>query len=278
MSNFLRNPVLGAIAGDMIGVPYEFLRRGASIKKDFPLWSNDSHFSDDSVMTLAVAKWLLTSPLNTNDLVKIMQELGDLYPNVGYGGSFSRWLQMENPTPYGSWGNGSAMRVSPVGCCFKHMETVKIVAGMSASVSHNHPEGVRGAQVIATLILHHLRYGDKYKGSYWDKEVIKDFAPEYNIERSPKEIRDSGYTFEVSCQRSVPEAICCFMYSNSYEETIREAILLGGDTDTQAAMAGSIAAACWGIPRDIADEALGRLPSDLLYILEDFSKMYKLVL
>ena len=188
------------------------------------------------------------------------------------------WLREEHPQPYGSYGNGSAMRISPVACVFKHTETINVVAEMSASVSHNHPEGIKGAQVVANLILHHLRYGDKYKSSYWDKEIIKSIAPDYNIERSPQEIKDFGYKFEVSCQKSVPEAICCFLHSNSYEETIREAILLRGDTDTQACIAGSLAAACWGIPRDIADEALDRLPSYLLHTLENFSAMYNLPL
>lgn len=278
MAVLIKNPVLGAIAGDMIGVPYEFLRKGVHIENNFPLWTDDSQFSDDTAMTLAVAQWLLERPLNTNNLIRIMQEIGDKYPNIGYGRNFSRWLREEHPQPYGSYGNGSAMRVSPVACAFKHTETINIVAEMSASVSHNHPEGIKGAQVVADLILHHLRYGDKYKSSYWDKEIIKSIAPDYNIERSPQEIKDFGYKFEVSCQKSVPEAICCFLHSNSYEETIREAILLRGDTDTQACIAGSLAAACWGIPRDIADEALDRLPSYLLHILENFSAMYNLPL
>lgn len=268
MKKLIKNPVLGAICGDMIGVPYEFLRRGVAIEKDFPLWSDDSHFSDDSAMTLAVAKWLLEPPFTSENLVKIMQEIGNKYPNVGYGGNFSQWLKTENPKPYGSYGNGSAMRVSPVGCAFSTLETTLDVAERSASVSHNHPEGIKGAQVIASMIFK-LRYdmdgyglGNEYGHDYWMK--------------TPQQIRDSGYTFKVSCQESVPEAICCYAHSHSYEEAIREAILLRGDTDTQACIAGSLAAIYWGIPRDIAEEGLDRLPSDLLHILEDFSKMYNL--
>lgn len=279
MNKFIKNPVLGAICGDMIGVPYEFLRKGVHIEKDFPLWSDDSHFSDDSVMTLAVSKWLLEEPFNTNDLIDIMQDLGNKYPNAGYGGNFRHWLKTENPKPYNSWGNGSAMRVSPVGCCFESLETTKLVAGMSASVSHNHPEGIKGAQVIADLIFRIRQYNDweNYDTPYMEGFVlIPTIDYKYKVDRTPQEIRDSGYKFEVSCQKSVPEAISCFLYSHSYEETIREAILLRGDTDTQACIAGSLAAAYWGIPRDLADETLDRLPSDLLNILEDFSKMYNL--
>lgn len=267
----IKNPVLGAIAGDMIGVPYEFLRRGVSIEKDFPLWSDDSKFSDDTAMTLAVAKWLLTEDLdelNPRDLVLCMQEIGNKYPNVGYGGNFSQWLKEEDPQPYGSWGNGSAMRVSPVGCAFETLEDTLEIAEMSASVSHNHPEGIKGAKVIAKMIYEILNddvgLGDEYGFHFWEK--------------TPEQIRKEGYKFEVSCQKSVPEAICCYANSHSYEETIREAILLRGDTDTQACIAGSLAAPYWGIPRDIADEALDRLPSDLLHILENFSKMYCLPL
>ena len=271
MNNLIKNPVLGAICGDMIGVPYEFLRRGVHIEKDFPLWSDDSHFSDDTAMTLAVAKWLLTEELeylDSKDLVICMQEIGNKYPNVGYGGTFSQWLKQEDPQPYGSWGNGSAMRVSPVGCVSNSLNETLKIAEMSASVSHNHLEGIKGAKCIAEAIWYALR----------EEKLIISSAYNYDISRTPQEIRDSGYKFEVSCQKSVPEAICCYAHSHSYEETIRNAILLRGDTDTQACIAGSLAAAYFGIPRDIADEGLDRLPRTLLYILENFSEMYNLPL
>lgn len=277
MNTVIKNPVLGAIAGDMIGAPYEFLRYGVKVAPDFPLWSKESRFTDDTVMTLAIAQWLLDRPLNSNHLIECMQELGRKYPNAGYGGHFRTWLKEKHPIPYNSWGNGSAMRVAPVGCAFHNPETVKVVAEMSAAVSHNHPEGIKGAQAIASLIRFYLREGGKrLKNPLWIKEVLKTIAPDYNLDRTPQEIKDAGYTFKVSCQESVPEAICCFINSDSYEQTIREAILLRGDTDTQAAMAGSIAAACWGIPKDIADEVLNRLPIDLLNILDKFSKQYNL--
>lgn len=273
MDKLIKNPVLGAICGDMIGVPYEFLRRGVTIPRDFPLWNNNSTFSDDTVMTLAVAKWLLDRPLISSDLINCMQVLGRKYRDRGYGGNFRQWLDSNNPQPYGSWGNGSAMRVAPVGCAFYTEETTLAIAAISAGVSHNHLEGIKGAQFIAGSIwaILHKKYLDS---DYTEGTAFYD----YDLTRTPQEIRDSGYKFEVSCQKSVPEAVCCFLCSNSYEETIREAILLRGDTDTQAAIAGSLAAAYWGIPKEIADEGLDRLPSDLLHILESFSKMYNLEL
>lgn len=268
------NPVLGAIIGDMIGVPYEFLRvPRTSISKDFPLWNNRSKVSDDSVMTLAVAKWLLEEDLSTEALIKSMQQLGNDYPNAGYGGLFRKWLSSENPIPYNSWGNGSAMRVSPVGCAFNKEEDVLAYAKISADVSHNHPEGVKGAQAIAFAVW--------AAQNCWGKDAIKVGVREltnYDLSRTPQEIIDSGYSFEVSCQKSVPEAICCFLDSDSYEETIRKAILLKGDTDTQACMAGAIAAAYWGIPKDIVRKGIDLIPGDLFDILYDFSKKFNLPL
>lgn len=275
----IKNPILGAIAGDMIGSPYEFLEHRVKVASDFPLWSKWSRFTDDTVMTLAVAQWLIDRPLNSNHLIECMQELGQKYYDAGYGGHFRTWLQEDHPLPYNSWGNGSAMRVSPVACAFNNQEAVEIVAEMSAAVSHNHPEGIKGAKAVADLILNGLN--GRYPASFDDRERLIRYVAykfQYDISKTPQEIRDNGYTFKVSCQKSVPEAICCFINSDSYEQTVREAVLLRGDTDTQAAIAGSIAAAHWGIPRDIADEALERLPKDLYNILEKFSKKYNLEL
>lgn len=273
----IKNPVLGAIAGDMIGVPYEFLRHGVAISPDFPLWSDNSTFSDDSVMTLAVAKWLTESmSFSIQDLIDCMITLGHKYYNRGYGGNFRAWLDSKYPQPYNSYGNGSAMRVSPCACAINSLSGVLALAKKSASVSHNHPEGIKGAQALATCI-----FEAKILDPISDvKKTIKNCMLEfdYNVERTPQEIRDAGYKFEVSCQKSVPEAICCFLNSNSYEETIREAILLRGDTDTQACMAGAIAAAYWGVPEDIAEECKERLPQDLYVILSKFSKKYNLPL
>ena len=271
----IKNPILGSIAGDMIGVPYEFLRHGVAIAPTFPLWSKDSHFSDDTVMTLAIAKWILEdSKLETESLIKCMQELGCEYRFAGYGSSFGLWLDSDDPQPYGSWGNGAAMRVSPIGVAFTREEDVSKYAELQASVSHNSKEGYEGARAIALAVRAAL--------SNYNKDaiysLIHERIPSYSIDRSAKFIIDSGYTFKVSCQESVPEALCCFFDSNSYEETIRKAILLRGDTDTQACMAGGIAAAYWGMPEEIAEEAKSRLPQDLYVILSKFSKKYNLPL
>ena len=274
----VKNPVLGAIAGDMIGVPFEFLRHGVNIAPDFPLWSDKSTFSDDSVMTLAVAKWLTENDgsYSVQALIDCMVTLGRKYRNRGYGGNFGAWLDSKYPQPYNSWGNGSAMRVSPCACTLDSLGGTLNLAEKSAAVSHNHPQGIEGAQALATCIFEARIIDNEFD----IKKVIRNcmHSFDYNVERTPQQIRDAGYKFEVSCQKSVPEAICCFLNSSSYEETIREAILLRGDTDTQACMAGAIAAACWGIPDDIAEEALTRLTSDLYAILVKFSKKYNLPL
>jgi len=264
----IKNPVLGAIAGDMIGVPYEFLRHGVVVSPEFPLWSDNSTFSDDSVMTLAVAKWLLEDDsYSVQNLIDCMVTLGRKYRNRGYGGNFGAWLDSKYPQPYNSWGNGSAMRVSPCACVLDSLSGTLALAEKSASVSHNHLEGIKGAQCVAEYIWYALRK---------ERPIIRGY--DYNLDRTPQQIRDSGYTFKVSCQESVPEAICCFLNSNSYEQTIREAVLLRGDTDTQACMAGAIAAAYWGMPEDIAEEAKSRLPQDLYVILSKFSKKFNLPL
>jgi len=283
MNKFIKNPVLGAICGDMIGVPYEF--RKSKAEENFPLWSEYSHFSDDTVMTIAVAEWLLTPPYDTNNLVRIMQKWGRKYRKAGYGGLFGKWIDSDNPQPYGSFGNGSAMRVSPVGCAFQSLETTLAVAEQSASASHNHPEGIKGAKCVAEFIFRALnKDGDRGIvgimvsdfSNYLGGLPIQDYG--YNLSRTPEEIIKSGYKFDSTCQGSVPEAICCFAHSHSYEETIRNAIYLNGDCDTQAAIAGSIAAAYWGIPKDIVDEGLERLPDDLYDVLEKFSEKFGLEL
>jgi len=269
----IRNPILGSIAGDMIGVPYEFLRHGVAITPTFPLWSKNSTFSDDTVMTLAVAKWILEdSKLETSTLIKCMQELGRKYRNAGYGSNFGQWLDSDNPEPYGSWGNGAAMRVSPVGVAFTEESSISKYSKLQASVSHNNEHSYNGAKAVALAIRAAL--SNYSKDAIYS--LIKERIPSYSIDRTAQEIMNSGYTFKVSCQESVPEALCCFFDSNSYEETIRKAILLRGDTDTQACMAGGIAAAYWGMPEEIAEEAKNRLPQDLYVILSKFSKKYNL--
>jgi len=252
----------GAIAGDMIGSIYERYNH-KSVK--FDLFHKNSRFTDDTVLTVAIADALLTGSSYTSKL----QEYGRKYPNAGYGGNFYRWIFSESPQPYNSWGNGSAMRVSPVAYAFDDLETVLKEAGKSAAVTHNHPEGVKGAQAIASAIF----LARKGKS----KKEIKDYIQStfaYNLERTIDKIRPE-YTFDVSCQDSVPEAIIAFLESNDFENAIRLAISLGGDSDTIAAMAGSIAEAFYGeIPIHILSEVKKRLPEEFIKVVEEFRKRF----
>lgn len=254
--------MLGAIAGDIIGSVYEF--RNTKLT-DFDLFTPRTRFTDDSVMTLAVAKWLIEDKSHSiSHLIMCMQMLGNKYPRAGYGGSFSFWLRQENPQPYNSWGNGAGMRVSPVGLYAKSIDEALKLAEVTASVSHNHPEGIKGAQAIAASVF--LCKEGK------SKQEIKRYVEEtfgYNLTRTIAEIRPN-YCFDVSCQGSVPEAIIAFLEGNSFEEVIRLAISLGGDSDTIACMAGAIAACCYEIPQEIAEKCDGLLTRDLKTIKDDF--------
>ena len=254
--------MLGALAGDIIGSVYEFCNTKST---DFDLFCGASNFTDDSVMTLAVAKWLLEDSSHTiHYLIYCMQELGDHHPNAGYGGRFAGWLCEDNPQPYNSWGNGAGMRVSPVGLYAKTLDEALALAAVTASVSHNHPEGVKGAQAIATSVF--LCQQGK------SKQEIKEYVEKtfgYNLNRSIADIRPR-YEFDVSCQGSVPEAIIAFLEANSFEEVIRLAISLGGDSDTIGAMAGAIAACMYPIPDEIAERCDSILTEDLREIKDRF--------
>lgn len=254
--------MLGALVGDIIGSVYEF-RNTKSM--DFELFCHFSSFTDDSVMTLAVAKWLMEDEAHTiNYLIGCMQELGNRYPGAGYGGNFSWWLRQEEPKPYNSWGNGAGMRVSPVGLYAKTLDEALALAAVTASVSHNHPEGVKGAQAIAASVF--LCKQGKSKAEI--KEYVeKTFF--YNLDRTINEIRPT-YDFDVSCQGSVPEAIIAFLEGNSFEEVIRLAISLGGDSDTIGCMAGAIAACMYPIPDDISEKCDAILTDDLREIKDSF--------
>lgn len=230
----------GAIIGDIAGSKYEF----RPIKtKDFPFVSKGCEFTDDTVMTVAVAKALLkaremaaigeTSSFK-EILVREMQELGRMFPGAGYGGRFASWLRLANPRPYNSYGNGSAMRVSPCGLIAVTLDEALALAKASAEVTHDHPEGVKGAQAVAAAIFLAKTGATKDEigeyvegGFYGPLPSVDDVRP--------------GYTFDVTCQGSVPEAIACFLESTSYEDAVRNAVSLGGDADTQGAIAGSIA-------------------------------------
>jgi len=257
--------MLGALVGDIIGSVYEFSNTKST---DFELFYGGSNFTDDSVMTLAVAKWLVEDEAHTiHYLIYCMQELGDRHPYAGYGGRFAGWLGEENPQPYNSWGNGAGMRVSPVGLYAKTLDEALALAALTASVSHNHPEGVKGAQAVAASVFL-CKQGKS-------KQEIKDYVEKtfgYNLHRTIAEIRPN-YEFDVSCQGSVPEAIIAFLAGNSFEEVIRLAISLGGDSDTIGAMAGAIAACMYPIPDEIAERCDNILTDDLREIKDQFMEM-----
>jgi ADP-ribosylglycohydrolase len=256
----LSHSIIGAIVGDVIGSVYEF----HNVKKtDFTLFGVGSNFTDDTVMTVAVADWLVTE----GDLQDIMRTYGRKYPRAGYGASFFQWLTTRYPQPYNSWGNGAAMRVSPVGWAFDTLQETLAVARKSAEVTHNHPEGVKGAQATATAIF--LSRTGKSKQEI--KAYIKhEFG--YHLDRTCDEIRPT-YHFDISCQGSVPEAIIAFLESEDYEQAIRLAVSLGGDSDTIACIAGGIAAAFYKeIPSYILTETCNRLPGEFVEVLRLFDE------
>lgn len=254
--------MLGAIAGDIIGSIYE--RHGIKTT-DFPLFGPNNRFTDDTVMTVAVAQAILEQ----TDYAAAMKQWGRKYPHAGYGGTFIDWIFEPEVRPYNSWGNGSAMRVSPVGFAFDNIDQVLAETKRSAEVSHNHPEGIKGAQATA-LAVFLARQGEEKE--YIRQEIGRRFG--YNLARTVEQIRP-GYSFEVSCQKSVPEAIIAFLDSNSYEEAARLAISLGGDSDTLACIAGGIAQAYYrAIPADIIKTVRAALPADILNIVDRFEAKY----
>lgn len=254
----------GTIFGDIAGSTYEFR---ACKNYKFTTVPEKSHFTDDTTMTLAVASWLMKDPDDLEVLVKEMQFFGNRYPKAGYGGMFRKWLIAEYPKPYNSFGNGSAMRVSPCAWVAKSLDEALFLAEKSAIVTHNHPEGVKGAQAVAAAIWM-ARNGST-------KEEIKAYIEstfEYNLSRTIKEIKEAGYDFDSTCQGSVPESIIAFLEGNDYEEVIRLAIYLGGDADTQAAIAGSIAEAFYDMPVRFIGDVEKRLDKYLLSVLNKFNE------
>jgi len=254
--------MLGAIIGDVVGSIYEW----ENIKtKEFPLFKPECHFTDDTVMTIAVAEALMQGG-SKEDYVVAMKKWGQKYPYAGYGSRFFIWLISEDNQAYNSWGNGSAMRVAPVGWFFKTLEETKENAKLSAIVTHNHPEGIKGAEATATAIF--LARCKKTKAEI--KNYIADHF-NYNLSRTLDEIRPT-YSFDESCQETVPEAIIAFLESTSFEDAIRNAISLGGDSDTLAAITGSIAEAFYGIPYEIERQAIAVLDSSIIEILNAWNK------
>lgn len=255
--------LLGAIAGDVIGSRYEFCPVNTV---DFELFNGDSsRFTDDTVMTVANADWLLTG----DSLLGVMQDYGNRYITAGYGGMFYQWLREYDPKPYNSFGNGSAMRVSPVGWAFDTLEETLHAAKQSAEVTHNHPEGIKGAQAVAAAI-YLARTGQS-------KQAIKQYIEEnfgYDLNRTCDEIRKT-YRFDETCQGTVPESIIAFLESTDYESAIRLTISLNGDADTMGAITGGIAEAYYKeIPPHIKEEVLKRLPDEFIDVMKRFHKRY----
>ncbi|GAB4269784.1 MAG: ADP-ribosylglycohydrolase family protein [Candidatus Rifleibacteriota bacterium] len=254
--------MIGAIAGDLIGSVYEH----KNVKsKDFPLFSPESRFTDDSVLTLAIADCIMNGHPCQDNLLKYYHA----YPNAGYGGRFHVWANSKNPKPYNSYGNGSAMRISPVGFAFNSLEEVLEKAREFSSVTHNHPEGIKGAQATASAIF--LARNGKSKAE------IKQFIEStfnYDLSRHIDEIRPD-YSFDVTCQGSVPQAIRAFLDSTDYEDAVRCAISIGGDSDTIACIAGGIAQAFYGpIPRHIEEKVYEILNEELGNIARAFMQKY----
>ena len=262
----------GAILGDIIGSPYEFDQNNIKTT-DFELFSERSEFTDDSIMTLAVAEGLMNCGIDADEtvmkksLVEAMKKYGKRYPFAGYGANFSMWLDEEDPQPYRSFGNGSAMRVSAAAwLCQESLQKMLQIAAVTAEVSHNHPEGIKGAQATAAVIFMALHGASK--------EDIKNTVSKvfgYDLTRTCDMIRPSYHHVE-SCQETVPEAITAFLEGDSFESVIRLAVSLGGDSDTLACIAGSMAEAFYGVPEELKREARERLSDDLRGVLDRFDR------
>lgn len=250
--------MLGAICGDVIGSVYE----GNNVKsKQFPLFSRKTRFTDDTVLTVAVADALL----NRKYFGATIYRYSNQYPNAGFGSRFKSWMKSKHPRPYGSYGNGSAMRVSPIGYAFDSIADVMRVAEKTSNISHNHPDAIAGAQAIASAV-----FLAKTGSSKQDIKIFIENKFNYNLNRTLDQIRPS-YKFDVSAKGSVPEAILAFLESTDYEDAIRNAISIGGDSDTIACMCGAIAEAHYKIiPVDIVDRVKALLPTEFITVIDCF--------
>jgi ADP-ribosylglycohydrolase len=254
--------MVGAIIGDIIGSSYEL---NPIKNKNFELFPVDSDFTDDTVMTIAVAK----SILDRENYIDNIIEFGLKYPNRKYGESFRKWLKTKEYKPYDSWGNGSAMRVSPIGFAFETQDRVLDEAKKSAEITHNHIEGIKGAEATA-LAIFMARNGAT-------KSEIRDTISDkfgYNLNRTVDKIRPN-YKFYASCQKSVPESIICFLDSISFEDCIKNCVSLGGDADTMGAIAGGIAEAYYGIPEELEEKVYRYLPDEFIGIVKRFKDTFQ---
>ena len=255
----------GAILGDMVGSRFEFHNY---LGKNFEFLTDKSEFTDDTVMTCAVAKALMDSKEDFSDLpqktVEAMQRIGRQFPNCGYGARFYRWMFTDDPQPYMSYGNGSAMRISPVGFAARDVEEAKRLSAAVTAVSHNHPEGLKGAETTAVAIV--LARQGRTKA-----EIRSAMEAYYDLGMSVDEyrIRWQGHGREI-CQIAVPQALTCFLEGEDYEDVIRNCISIGGDSDTIAAIAGGIAEAFYGVPEEYLAQAKAKLDARLLDVAESF--------
>jgi len=256
--------MLGAIIGDIVGSRFEFNNFRS---KDFELFTDECQVTDDSIMTLAVAKAILACGGDWEQLghntAKYMQEIGCKYPNCGFGGMFGKWVFSDKPVPYNSFGNGAAMRVSPCGFIARTEEEAILLSRKVTEVTHNHPEGLKGAEAVSVAIF--LAREGAVKNEIKER-IEKDY---YALNFTLDSIRDE-YEFNETCQRTVPQAIVAFLESDSFEYAIRGAVSIGGDSDTIAAITGSIAEAFYGIPSDLKNKALIYLDRELFYIYEEW--------
>lgn len=259
--------MLGAVAGDMIGSVFERKASWLAVRTPhfLPLFDPQARFTDDTVLTVAVAEYFLSG----EDLVDLLKRYARAYPTAGYGGTFARWSHATDRTPYGSWGNGSAMRVTPVGYACSTLDEVLRRAQETAQVTHNHPEGIKGAQSVAAAVFL-ARHGES-------KDAIRDYLEQqfqYDLGFTLDDLRPT-YGFDVSCQGSVPPALRAFLEATDFESAIRLAVSLGGDTDTLACMAGGIAEAYYGgIPAAIRSQVLSRLDGPLRQVVEQFEARF----
>lgn len=252
--------LIGAIAGDIIGSPYEFC--GIAEMSCFRVFNSRCRFTDDTVLTIAITDWLSNQDKEAQDFLLYYART---YYWVGYGGMFLRWSHKRFPKPYNSFGNGSAMRVSAVGCWAESIEEAMQLAEKSALPTHNHPEGIKGAQATAVSVFL-ARQG-------MSKEEIKNRLKDlfdYDLSRSYDDLLREGYAFHVTCQETVPAALICFFESSSYEDCILKAMLTNKDTDTAAAIAGAIAGAFYSVPDYIKEQVLSHLPQPMKVVIDNF--------
>lgn len=253
--------MLGALAGDIIGSIYEW----HNIKTtEFPLFSPRGHFTDDSVLTIALADAILSG----SDYGVLLKKYYHLYPDAGFGGNFAAWAESSQTTPYNSWGNGAAMRISPAGFAYPTLEETLKKAEAFTAITHNHPEGIKGGQATAAAI-----FLARTGSSKSDLREYITSAFGYDLTRTLDEIRPT-YTYDISSQGTVPQAITAFLESNDFEDALRKAVSLGGDCDTLTCITGGIAQAFYGIPPEIAEKVYSYLDEPLSDITRRFTARY----